>query len=542
MKERILVLIFLSFLLGPTVHGQETVFGLLKREEALADQFYEKGRYAQALDLLNQAIDKTHDPKQLALKLARCYFALKEYKQAAMSFEKYSNDLGEYEFNDLYTFAESLASIQNYSKAIACYRECLDRQKGDNLLIRKIWQLTHKESLFEDTTHFAVRPLSINSGLGEFGAVYYQDGIAFVSNRPARSVVEKVNATTGSSFYRIYTSAINKDTIAGEVYNNYQQPGLLDATFNKNLHVGPISFYSNGTKCVFASNASKTSAGGMKTLQLFFAELRHKQWKIIAAYPFNNYEFSLTHPSINEEGTLLLFSSDMPGGKGMRDLYKSEYIDGRWTPPANLGDEINTSRDEVFPYIYQHDMLYFSSNGLPGMGGLDIFKSIIIPTGFETPQNVGAPVNSSYDDFGIVLDVENANGYFSSNRKSGGYDDDIYELAMDLQPYPVTVAGVVKYKEHTWSDASQLTVMPHARINLIDRLRNITVYESTTDNEGNFSIVVPYFSKYIVQIVSIDNDENLAILEIPKQKTESSAFEIVVVKDLFKEASRQGPK
>jgi hypothetical protein len=224
----------------------------------------------------------------------------------------------------------------------------------------------------------------------------------------------------------------------------------------------------------------------------------------------------------------------MKGGFGGRDLYKSELVNGKWTRPENLGEVVNTPYDEVFPYLHKNLTLYFSSNGHAGMGGLDIFKSAVKADGYGEAENAGFPLNSHADDFGITIDSLDTHGYISSNRNRGGFDDDLFEFDMDLQTYPLTIAGTIKIKEHTWSDSSALKRLPHAKIYLVDNLRDVTVYESATDAGGNFSVVIPYFSKYVIRVVTEDGDENLAVLEIPKHRKELSAHEIVMVRDVFK--------
>jgi hypothetical protein len=223
----------------------------------------------------------------------------------------------------------------------------------------------------------------------------------------------------------------------------------------------------------------------------------------------------------------------MKGGLGGKDLYKSELVNARWTKPVNLGENINTAFDEVFPYLH-HQTLYFSSDGHPGLGGLDIFKADQDKTGFMEAQNVGYPLNTNHDDFGIVIDSTETHGYFTSNRKTGGYNDDIYEFDMDLQTYPLEITGVMKFKEHSWSDTLELVSMPNARIYVIDNDRNVTVQETISDERGNFSIVIPYHSKYKIRVVGEDKDENIVSLEIPKHRKANDRHEIVVVKDAFK--------
>jgi hypothetical protein len=268
-------------------------------------------------------------------------------------------------------------------------------------------------------------------------------------------------------------------------------------------------------------------------LGIYFAALQGKKWKVVSNFPFNSDRYSIHDVSINEEGTVLYFSSDMAGGAGGKDLYTSRWADGKWTKPQNLGEEINTPLNEAFPYLHNH-MLYFSSDGHPGMGQLDIFRAQVEDDGYGEPENLGYPINSFYDDFGLALDSLGTHGYLSSNRGHGGYNDDVYEVDMDLQTYPLTIACILKYKEHTWSERSGNLAWPNARVTLMDGSAGKPVFTTKTDVKGNFSIEIPYFSRYYVQVTDEEGVEYKASFELNKYQGEASVHEIVIVKDIFK--------
>ena len=148
---------------------------------------------------------------------------------------------------------------------------------------------------------------------------------------------------------------------------------------------------------------------------------------------------------------------------------------------------------------------------------------------------MGYPINTNYDDFGLVVDSTDNHGYLSSNRENGGYNDDIYEFEMDLQAYPLTISGVLKFKEQNWADSLELKIMPNAKLYLFDNNRNVIVQEAVCDQNGGFSLTIPYYSKFKIKVVSADNEENIVSLEIPKHQQEQSDHEIVVIKDAFNE-------
>ena len=136
----------------------------------------------------------------------------------------------------------------------------------------------------------------------------------------------------------------------------------------------------------------------------------------ITLFRYNSQEYSLSHPSISTDGQTLYFVSDMPGGFGGQDLYKCLWSKTGWSRPQNLGDKINTTGNETAPFIHNNQALYFASDGHAGFGGLDVFKILMVNKKVVEIQNIGYPVNTPFDDFGLILNQEGTHGYFASNR------------------------------------------------------------------------------------------------------------------------------
>jgi tetratricopeptide (TPR) repeat protein len=508
---------------------QETIFGLFKKEIRLADENFHDQNYYSALVIYSGLYKKDSLSTLLPLKIGRCLYFLKEYNKAAAIYQKNGSNLTD---EDKFYYAESLAASGDYKQAIQAYHEILKKKEDQPLIMQKIWRLNNVQYLYEDSLHYAIRPVSLNTIDGELCPIPFQNGLIFISNRKEVQVVEKVDASN-KPFYRTYFSAAVADT-AKRGLLKYKRPVLFHKDFYSSLHAGPLAFYQSQTKLVFASTGDKSDEDGKKTLQLFFAEERNGHWEMSGAFPYNSISYSITDPSINADGTVLYFSSDMKGGFGGKDIYRSRYENGQWTKPENLGETVNTLYDEVFPFIHLNKTLYFSSNGHPGLGGLDIFKSQLHEKDFDEIQNAGYPINTKADEFGITIDSLSAHGYFSSNRKNGGFDDDLYEMDIDLQTYPLEISGLMTFKEFSWSKISGLKPFAHAKFYLIDNLRDVIVQEGTLDENGNFTWVIPYFSKYRIRVVGPENDEHVVSLEIPKQRHLHSKHEIVIVKDPFR--------
>jgi tetratricopeptide (TPR) repeat protein len=539
MKVRSALFISLLFIF-PAIAGEcQTMFSLLKSDLKAADDHFQKRNFQSALSLyLNQSGKKPAD-KHLQLMIGRCYYNLKQYQAAVNAYEKSMATNADIPATDIYLLAEAQAGIGNYTSAIRYYREYLTKAPDDQLVIKKIWRLNNIKFLFEDSLHYAVRPIALNSSYGDMCAMPFREGLVFISNRKELQLVHKTDAALNAPFYKLYYAKIIPDTITRIGMIGYGKSVVFGKELHSVFHSGPVSFFDRSRKFVFAATSNKVNAIGARTLQLAFAEERDGVWKTTMTFPYNSVSYSISDPAISEDGKILYFSSDMKGGFGGKDLYSSVYENGQWTKPRNLGEQINTAYDEVFPYLHHNKILYFSSNGHAGLGGLDIFKVQFTDDGIDEVRNLGYPLNTRYDEFGIVVDSLNTHGYISSNRREGGYNDDIYEFDIDLQIYPLVINGVLKFKEHNWSDSSHLTTFPNAKLYLIDHIRNVTVHECASDGAGNFSMKIPYFSQYKIRVVGPDNDESIVSLEIPKHRKEQGDHEVVIVKDAYRSFENQ---
>jgi hypothetical protein len=531
--KKLLPILFFMLSVAHVGSGQETVFGIFKKDGRLADEYFRERRFNEALQLYKSQTTGRHSSPDVHLKIARCYYFLKNYPKAIASYRLFQNQSGKLPASDLFYLAEAQLSTRNDSEAIQAYQEYLKSSPEDAIVMQKIWRINNKSYLFEDSVHFAVRPLGINTGSGEFCPRPYKKGLLFLSNRKEIEIVKKVDASSNQPFYRIYHAPFKPDTSDVEKSMAFSRSKIIGKDLDMPHHIGPVDIYDGGKKMVFASTSKTNGPDGAKTLQLFFAVEEDGQWKVTTSFPFNSLEYSITDPSITEDGSRLYFSSDMKGGQGAKDLYVSTFADGRWSPPANLGELINTPYDEVFPFLHTGNTLYFSSNGHAGLGGLDLFKVIGNGTVHSEVVNMGFPINSEQDDFGIYIDSLELHGYFSSNRKNSGFDDDLYEFDMDLQTYPLDISGIIRFKEHNWSDSADIKIMPRAKIYLIDNLRNITVSESLSGDNGDFTLRVPWFSKFRIRVVGEEKDEHVVSLEIPRHRKLLSNHDIVVVKDAF---------
>lgn len=261
----------------------------------------------------------------------------------------------------------------------------------------------------------------LNTPYIEFSPSYYREGIVFVTARQRGGFYDP---KLGSTYFELFYAKLNEN---GKPY----KPKPFSLEINTKYHEGPVSFTADANQMFFSRNniqegSLSKSKDGVGKVQLFEAKRGLFDWEGIRPLPFNSPEYNSMHPSTNADGTRLYFSSNRDGGFGGMDIYVAEKIDGKWTEPINLGPDINTPGNEVFPFMHPSGVLFFSSDGQQGFGGLDLFLIDISRRKWGELINMGSPFNSKEDDFGFTMNGTGTQGFFSSNREKGLGKDDIY--------------------------------------------------------------------------------------------------------------------
>lgn len=288
----------------------------------------------------------------------------------------------------------------------------------------------------------------INTGSYEFSPAFYQNGIVYVSfykNGP-------IDPNTGKPFFELFYAEMDGQYLP-------QSGRSFSINLNSQVHEGPVSFSRDNNKMYFTRNnleggIAKANAKRQVTMKIYEATRGPLDWENIRPLPFNNDDYTCFHPSLSADGNRLFFSSDMPGGYGGYDLYYVEKKADGWAKPINLGQDINSAGNEVFPFLHESGTLFFSSNGRGGEGGLDIFSIDISGEQWGELSNLGTPLNSANDDLGFIINPEATRGYFASDRAGGSGDDDIYMFEADGSILeegagPVLNAAIIAYDAAT---------------------------------------------------------------------------------------------
>jgi outer membrane protein OmpA-like peptidoglycan-associated protein/tetratricopeptide (TPR) repeat protein len=420
---------------------------------------------------------KNNDPRaktELLKKMAAAAYAIKEYRVAESYYRTIFEVQSSYSdsFELLPKYAHVLAALGKNEEAAQVWEKYSDLNVSE-ATVSSDFAILQKDltPLKRNQGSYLVKYLPINSGLSEFSPVRWGSGLVFVASRPVSGAVKRVFEWDETPFLDLFflqdiselsktssdlgrraskNSRLGSDYYSSETANDASKlsynSGILtaehadlnakefDSGLNSIYHEGPCDFFNEGKSIIFTRNGVRgfnyDAADGINRIHLYVADYEAGNWKNLRAFPFNDGNYSTGHPAFNADESILFFVSDMPGGFGGTDLYYSRYKDGRWQNPVNAGPKINTSGHEMFPYIDELNNLYFASDGHPGMGGLDIFTVPLNANGVPelNVANLGAPINSGWDDFGLIADANFKSGYFSSNRKNGGADDDIYSF------------------------------------------------------------------------------------------------------------------
>ncbi|MDN5205001.1 tetratricopeptide repeat protein [Fulvivirgaceae bacterium BMA10] len=523
-----LLILFISAFHLNELHAQETILTGLKSNEKRADALLKKGRLKDALELYLYTFERKRKD-ELNLKIARTYFQLNDVER---SVEWYKNFLLINETlpaEDQFLYAESLTSTGSYEEAIDWYTKYSTENPADSRSLAKIKQLKDLTNLLEDSVIYEIHPLKINSSFSDYSPTYYQNGIVFVSNRERTDVldVNSINAEDRQFYQTLYYSRF-RETNEG-LYEQFilEEPTVFDKQMKAKYHEGPVAFFPGENKMIYTKNGESDRKGS--TLQLFIAERQNGKWIDVAPFPFNNINYSVSHPTLSTDGKTMYFVSNMPEGYGGTDIYKTHYVNEHWTKPVNLGPEVNTKGDESFPFLFQNKDLYFASNGHPGLGGLDIFKLKTLSTSNEI-VNLGYPVNTRYDDFSIALDSLGKTGYFCSNRTRQPDNDDIYAIEINDEEPVKFISGTVCFANSSDQSNSTTQILVEATVLLIDKIRSDTIAQAMTDSKGGFILKIPYPGSFRLLTQKEQYGSHQINFVVPKRKSFQQKHDIVLVR------------
>jgi len=420
-KTVLLVILFNAFVLMPGITEAQSI------KEKKADKYYESFAYSKAVEVYQDLFASDNANPKYIQRIAYCYNKMLKYRQALIFYSRLVQ-LDIAQPTDYYEYAQLLHTDGRDAEAKLWLEKYMIKSPGDQRAIKQLDNI-NRGGYRTSIDNVTVKNLPGNTRFTDMCATYFKDQLVYSSAKDSFSMVKNVYDWDNQPFLDMYVTKPG----AGPAEKDSRS---MFASVNTRFHEGAASFTSDWNTMYFTRNnylngRLMNTPDGTNNLKVFVADFNGKEWKNLRSLPFNSEKYSVGHPALSPDNKTLYFISDMPGGFGQTDIYKCEWNNGSWGNPVNLGETINTSGKEMFPYVDKEGILYFSSDGHPGQGGLDVFAAKEEKPGVYKVVNVVAPINSAFDDFGLVINNDSLTGYFTSNRTGGKGQDDIYSYVIN---------------------------------------------------------------------------------------------------------------
>jgi outer membrane protein OmpA-like peptidoglycan-associated protein len=398
-----------------------------ENKESIANSKFNSMSYAKAIDLYERLVNDGYGSKQLFENLGNSYYLQSNYTLAKVSYDSLFKRTEDVSKRTYYRYINVLRSERNDKQADKLYAKLLKKypkEKTTDKVTNRIFLSPEKLPISSVT----LKNAKINSAYSDYKVSYLgEDKVVYSSSKETKKFTSIKSIWTNESYTNLYQSNLSSDTLTGE---SVKLKGRINRLYNESSAV----FTKDGKTMYFTRNNQlgskvKTDSLNNVLLKIYRAKYNGKRWDDIEELPFNNNEYNCAHPTLSPNEDYLYFSSDMPGTLGESDLYRVAIKESSYGTPENLGNQINTLGRDTFPFITSDNVLIFSSDFRKGMGGLDLYYTDLKSTN-KNVYTFGEPLNSPYDDFGLVYKVAKGKGFLTSNRKEDNLgSDDIYEVS-----------------------------------------------------------------------------------------------------------------
>lgn len=450
-----------------------------------ANEKYDEYSFSPAIDIYKKVLDRGYASADLLKKLGNSYYYNADYEDASNTYKRlvdeYPDEIGpEYYFR----YAQTLKTLEDYEGSKAIMAKFLEATSDDARATAYKDEEDYLNDIKRNSGRYNVSPFQYNSPYSEFAPSFYKEGLIFSSDRDTGNFARYRHTWNSKDFLDLYK--VNADSVSQGFVIKFGDH------VNTRLHESTSTVSKDGNILYFTRNNFKEGKyvkdeTGVIRLKIFKAKMVEGVWSEIEELPFNSNDYSVAHPTLSSDEKALYFASDMPGTLGESDIFKVAINeDGTYGTPENLGPVINTEARETFPFVTSEDVLYFSSDGHPGLGGLDIFASKIANGRLDgNVMNVGEPVNGRMDDFTFIFNEDTRKGYFASNRAEGRGADDIYAF-LETKPLLIdceqAISGVVR-------DKISNQPLIGASVKVIDE-NNEEIMSAITDAEGKYNLLI----------------------------------------------------
>ncbi|MDM1350108.1 OmpA family protein [Myroides marinus] len=484
MKKQLLKASLLSiFLLAVSTNVQAQ-----RSAEKKADKEYSKLAYIDAIKIYEKMAKKGYVNADILMKLSDSYY----FNGKLLEANKWYNELFNGQYDDknsvtipseyYYRYAQTLKAAEQYDESKRVMEQFVALEKGDSRSKLYLANKDYLNNIKDHASRYTLTNTTINTPYSDYGAAVVGDQLIFTSARPSDKLSsKKLHEWTNESFTTLYSSTILADGKMGD-------PVVYAPELSSKVNDATAVFTKDGKTMFFTRNNSnqkgkrKNNKKNSSLLKIYSATKQSNgTWGDVRELPINSDNFNTAHPALTPDNEWLYFSSDREGvdGQGQSDIYRvTLYPNHVYGGIENIGKQVNTAGRETFPFISSDNYLFFASDGHPGLGGLDIFSAKIDKNGkIGEVVNVGAPINSPFDDFSIYISRESNSGYVSSNRPDGLGGDDIYSFIKK---------ACLDYIKGTVYDIKTNKGIPNATVVISDGL-----YEKSktiqTDEHGNYS-------------------------------------------------------
>ena len=458
------------------------------RKMQKADQSFDLEQYSKAVDLFKKAYKKEKNKAikaEIIFKQAECYRMSGKIKQA----RSYYKRAIQAKYDDVIVYlryADVLRMQGDLEEAVAQYQKYISLNPSDVRGEMGLKSCDFASKWKDVPTRYIVEQMPVvNSRFSDFSPAFGNEDyteLYFTSSR-SEGLSDKIDARTGEFFTDVWVAKMDKKGM-------WSRPVVMTEPINTEGNDGPIYVNKRGT--VLYITQCKVEKNKDLGCGICVSERKGKLWGGTQLLQLKvDTSTTVGHPTLSEDEKVLIFSSDLPGGYGGKDLWMSvKEKRNRWSDPINLGPLVNTPRDEMFPFLAEDGTIYFASNGHIGMGGFDIYKTSKDDNGaYILPVNLKSPINSFGDDFGMIVEKGGERGYLTSNRKGGRGGDDIYQF--ELPAIKLSAQGIV-------TDSKTGAIMTDVKVRLTGT--NGVINETKTDNTGKYSFKLEPLTSYEIAV------------------------------------------
>ena len=486
MKKNILFYIAVISVFSVNIYAQ-------KAKLANAEKDYNNYAYIDAIKTYEKVAEKGYKSADMFQRLGNAYYFNGELDKAVKWYgELFAMPDTTIEAPYYYRYAQSLRASGDNDKAKQILDQ-FDKISGDDSRAKLFKENTnYLDEIKANSGRYKIENAGINSQYSDYGSSIYNNKVIFTSARDTGSLGQRKHTWTDQHFTHLYSADLGEDM---SVTNPVKFNKSLKSKFNEATPV----FTKDGKTVYFTRNnylAGKKgkNENGITLVKLYKATLEGENWTNIQALPFTSDSYSTAHPTLSPDEKTMYFASDMPGTRGLSDIFKVQINeDGSFGTPVNVGTAVNTEGRETFPFVSQENELYFASDGHPGVGGLAIFMTKINEDGsFNKVQNIGMDANSPKDDFAYIIDSKSRRGFLSSNRDGGQGYDDIYKFLETKR----LICEQELYGEIT--DLDSKIALPNAKVTLFDNKMN-PLKATNADQNGAYTFLVECSRMYTVR-------------------------------------------